>query len=66
MLAAYTPRASSATSAGWSIAEIDTSEAFAPVDDFTRRIVLATAGIIVAVALASLLLAQIFSRPVKR
>ena len=48
------------------IAEIDTDEAFAPVDDFARRMVLTTAAIIVAVALASLLLAQIFSRPIKR
>ncbi len=48
------------------VAEIDTSEAFAPVHDFTRRLVWTTAGIIVAVALASLLLAQIFSRPVKK
>ena len=48
------------------IAEIDSSEAFAPVHDFTRRLVWTTAGIIVAVALASLLLAQTFSRPVKK
>ena len=65
VLAAYTPL--ELGDLGWVvIAETDASEAFAPVDDFTRRIVLATAGIIVAVALASLLLAQIFSRPVKR
>ena len=36
------------------VAEIDSSEAFAPVHDFTRRLVWTTAGIIVAVALASL------------
>jgi class 3 adenylate cyclase len=65
VLAAYTPV--ELGDLGWVvIAELDTSEAFEPVDDFTRRIVLATTGIIVAVALASLLLAQIFSRPVKR
>jgi class 3 adenylate cyclase len=65
VLAAYTPV--ELGDLGWvAIAELDTSEAFEPVDDFTRRIVLATAGIIVAVALASLLLAQVFSRPVKR
>jgi class 3 adenylate cyclase len=65
VLAAYTPV--ELGDLGWVvIAEIDTSEAFEPVNDFTRRLVLATAGIIVAVALASLLLAQIFSRPVKR
>lgn len=52
---------------GWVvIAEIDASEAFAGVDDFTRRIVLSTAAILVAVTLASMLLAQVFSRPVKR
>lgn len=48
------------------IAELDTSEAFEPVDDFTRRLVLATAAIIVGVAILSLLLAQVFSRPVKK
>ena len=52
---------------GWVvIAELDTSEAFKPVDDFTRRLVLATAAIIVGVAILSLLLAQVFSRPVKK
>lgn len=48
------------------VAKLDTSEAFAPVDDFTRNLALSTAAIIFVVCLASLLLAQIFSRPVRR
>jgi class 3 adenylate cyclase len=65
VLAAYSPV--SFKNVDWVIvAEIDTSEAFKGIDDFTRRLVLTTAAIIVAVALASLLLAQIFSRPVKK
>lgn len=48
------------------ITEIETSEAFRPVSDFTRRIVLSTVAIIVAICLASLVLAQVFSRPVRR
>lgn len=48
------------------VAKIDTSEALAPVDDFTRNLMLSTAGIIFVVCLASLLLAQFFSRPVRR
>ena len=65
VLAAYAPV--ELGDLGWVvIAEIDASEAFEPVNDFTRRMVWATAGIIVAVTLASLLLAQIFSGPVKR
>ena len=48
------------------VATLDTSEAFAPVADFTRDLVLSTAAIIFVVCLASLLLAQIFARPVRR
>lgn len=48
------------------VAKLDTSEAFAPVTDFTRNLVLSTAAIIFVVCLASLLLAQFFARPVRR
>lgn len=48
------------------VAKIDTSEAFAPVTDFTRRLVLSTAVIIFLVCVAALLLAQVFARPVRR
>lgn len=48
------------------VAKIDTSEAFAPVSVFTRRLVLSTAGIIFAVCLAAMLLARLFVRPIRR
>jgi len=48
------------------IAKISAAEAFGPVTDFTRNIVLATAAMIFLVCLASLILAQIFVRPVRR
>ena len=51
----------------WSvIAEIDTSEAFAPVTAFTRTLVLSTAAIIFVVCLAAMLLARLFVRPIRR
>jgi class 3 adenylate cyclase len=48
------------------VAKIDTSEAFAPVSAFTRRLVLSTAGIIFAVCIAAMLLARLFVRPIRR
>ncbi|MBW9094279.1 HAMP domain-containing protein [Microbacterium jejuense] len=48
------------------VAHITTAEAFAPVADFTRNLVLSLLAIIVAVSLLSLLLAQTFTRPVRR
>ena len=48
------------------IAEIDTSEAFAPVAAFTRTLVLSTAVIIFVVCLAAMLLARLFVRPIRR
>jgi len=48
------------------IARIDSSEAFAPVDDFTRIVLISLLGIMLAVALLSLLLAQVFTRPIHR
>jgi len=48
------------------VAHIDESEAFAPVTDFTRNLVISTVGILLAVSLLSLLLAQVFTRPLKR
>jgi class 3 adenylate cyclase len=51
----------------WSmVAEIDTSEAFAPVAAFTRTLVLSTAAIIFVVCLAAMLLARLFVRPIRR
>lgn len=48
------------------IARIDSSEAFAPVDDFTRIVLISLLGIMLVVALLSLLLAQVFTRPIHR
>ena len=48
------------------VAKIDSAEAFQPVTDFTRNLVIATVAMIVLVCLASLVLAQIFVRPVRR
>lgn len=48
------------------IAKIETSEAFAPVATFTRKLVLSTAAIIFVVCIASMLLARLFVRPIRR
>jgi class 3 adenylate cyclase len=48
------------------VARIDSAEAFAPVTDFTRNLVLSTLAILLAVSIASLLLAQVFTRPIKQ
>jgi class 3 adenylate cyclase len=47
------------------VAHMDEAEAFAPVNDFTRSIVLWTLAILIAVSLLSLVLAQVFTRPIK-
>ncbi|WP_172825656.1 adenylate/guanylate cyclase domain-containing protein [Microbacterium pygmaeum] len=48
------------------VARIDTSEAFAPVVEFTRTLILWLVGIMLVVSLLSLLLAQVFTRPIKK
>lgn len=48
------------------VARIEASEAFAPVNEFTRDLVLSMLAILLAVSVASLLLAQVFTRPIKR
>ncbi|GAA1928222.1 adenylate/guanylate cyclase domain-containing protein [Microbacterium aoyamense] len=48
------------------VAHIQTAEAFAPVADFTRNLVLSLLGIVLAVSLLSLVLAQVFTRPIKK
>jgi len=48
------------------VARIDTEEAFAPVTDFTRNLVISTLAILLAVSVLSMLLAQVFTRPVRR
>lgn len=64
-LAAYTPV--NIDNLDWVIvAEISTAEAFAPVREFTRNLVLSTTALIIFVAILSLLLAQIIVRPLRR
>lgn len=64
-IAAYTPLA--ITGLDWVVvAEIDSSEAFAPVDVFTRNLVLSSAVIVLAVSLLSLVIAGIIVRPLRR
>jgi class 3 adenylate cyclase len=48
------------------VARISSDEAFAPVYDFTRNLVLSTLAILLAVSLLSLLLAQVFTRPIRQ
>jgi class 3 adenylate cyclase len=51
----------------WAIvARIDSTEAFAPINDFILNLVIWSAGVIVLVCLLSLLLAQIFVAPLRR
>jgi class 3 adenylate cyclase len=48
------------------VAEIDSSEAFAPVDVFTRNLVLSTAIMVLVVSLFSLFIAGVIVRPLRR
>jgi class 3 adenylate cyclase len=48
------------------VAKINTSEAFAPVADFTKTLVLSTVVIIFVVCIAAVLLARIVLRPVRQ
>lgn len=48
------------------VARIDSSEAFAPAADFTRNLALWTALVVLLVCAVSLLLAQVFLRPLRR
>ncbi len=51
----------------WVIVAQETSaEAMTPVEDFTRNLILSTAGMIIFVCLLSLVLAQVFVRPLRR
>ena len=48
------------------VAEIDSAEAFGPVDDFTRNLVLSSAVIVLVVSLFSLIIAGAIVRPLRR
>lgn len=67
-LAAYAPLDSVGNlGLNWIIvAEIASSEAFAPVDLFTRNLVLSSAVLVIVVSLLSLLLAGVIVRPLRR
>jgi class 3 adenylate cyclase len=66
-LQAYAPVAIPGFDLNWSIiAKIDTSEAFEKEASFTRTMVLSTVGIIFAVCIAAVFLAQLFVRPIRR
>ncbi len=45
------------------VASVDTEEAFGPVSTLTRTVVLSTAALVLVIALLSLALARIFTRP---
>ena len=48
------------------IAKMNTSEAFAPVNDFARHILLATASIVLLLSIAALLMARVFTTPLNK
>lgn len=48
------------------VAKIDSDEALAPVDRFARNLALSTAAIVLLVCVLSLLLARVFTRPLKQ
>ncbi|MDZ4045562.1 MAG: adenylate/guanylate cyclase domain-containing protein, partial [Rhodoglobus sp.] len=48
------------------VAELDSAEAFAPVDEFTRNLVLSSAVIVLVVSLLSLVIAGVIVRPLRR
>lgn len=48
------------------VAKMNTSEAFAPVHDFARNILLSTAAMVLLIAAASVLMARVFTTPLNR
>ncbi|MDP3209423.1 MAG: adenylate/guanylate cyclase domain-containing protein, partial [Rhodoglobus sp.] len=48
------------------VAEIDSAEAFSPVDEFTRNLVLSSAAMVLVVSLLSLVIAGVIVRPLRR
>lgn len=65
-LTAYAPL-SVGDELSWVIVAQETAEeAMVPVEDFTRNLILSTAGMIIFVCLLSLVLAQVFVRPLRR
>ncbi|MGK2877643.1 MAG: adenylate/guanylate cyclase domain-containing protein [Solirubrobacterales bacterium] len=48
------------------IAKMNTSEAFAPVNDFARNILLATAAMVLLISAASVFMARVFTTPLNK
>ncbi|WP_420805004.1 adenylate/guanylate cyclase domain-containing protein [Mycolicibacter sinensis] len=66
-LAAYAPLTIPNSDLQWSIlATRDYSDAYAGVTSFSKRVVLATTGVIVAICVLAMLLARLFLRPIRR
>lgn len=66
-LQSYSPVTEHNSNLQWAIvAKIDTAEAFERESAFTRTLVLTTVGIIFAVCLIAVYLAQLFVRPIRR
>lgn len=66
-LVAYAPLTIPNSELQWSIlATRDYSDAYAGVTSFSRRVVLATTGVIVAICVLAMLLARFFLRPIRR
>ncbi|CAN5244862.1 adenylate/guanylate cyclase domain-containing protein [soil metagenome] len=64
-IAAYAPL--STHGLNWAIiAEIDSSEALAPVDDFTRTLAISSAILVAVVSLISVIIASLAVRPLRR
>lgn len=67
VLQSYAPLTENDTELHWSIiAKVDVAEAFARESSFTRTMVLTTVGMIFAVCVLAVYLAQVFVRPIKR
>jgi class 3 adenylate cyclase len=67
VIAAYAPLALPAANLHWVVvAQIDQSEALAPVDDFTARLAISSAIIVGVVCLISVIIAGLAVRPLRR
>ncbi|OBY31555.1 cyclase [Mycolicibacter kumamotonensis] len=66
-LVAYTPLTIPNSDLQWSLlATRDYSDAYAGVTSFSKRVVLATTGVIFAICVLAMLLARLFLRPIRR
>ncbi|MBN9605241.1 MAG: HAMP domain-containing protein [Actinomycetales bacterium] len=64
-IAAYAPLG--VEDLGWAVvAEVASQEAFAPVTDFTTRLIISSAILVLIISVLSLVIAQVLVRPLKR